>query len=121
MIPTLPADGALTRRRLVFRLRDSKATWPKRTSGIRDGQLDFSLHRTFALAERLRLEFRGEMFNITNHSNFGPPNSRLNAGSLFGVPTQMLGSSLASSPSGVSPLYQVGGPRSIQLGAHFVF
>lgn len=38
---------------------------------------DFSLLRTFALSERFRLQFRGELFNAFNHPNFGLPGSVL--------------------------------------------
>ncbi|HEX4168896.1 MAG TPA: TonB-dependent receptor, partial [Bryobacteraceae bacterium] len=49
--------------------------------------LDFSLFRNFDFAERMRLQFRGEFFNILNHPNFNNPGSTLgNAG--YGVITQ---------------------------------
>jgi len=38
---------------------------------------DASLSRLFALRERLRLEARGEAFNLINHTNFGNPNVTL--------------------------------------------
>jgi len=39
--------------------------------------VDFSLFRNFDFIERLRLQFRGEFFNIFNHANFMNPGSRL--------------------------------------------
>jgi hypothetical protein len=39
----------------------------------------------------------------------------------FGVATQMLGRGFTSTGGGVSPLYQIGGPRSIQLSARWSF
>jgi hypothetical protein len=36
--------------------------------------LDFSLFKTFALTEALRLQFRAESFNLTNSPMFGLPN-----------------------------------------------
>ncbi len=36
---------------------------------------DFSLLRDFYPIERIRLQFRGEFLNATNHTNFNPPNS----------------------------------------------
>jgi hypothetical protein len=36
-------------------------------------RLDFSLFKRFTLTERLRLEFRSEFFNLTNHPNFTNP------------------------------------------------
>jgi hypothetical protein len=42
---------------------------------------------------------------------------------LFGQATQMLGSSLGSGSQsgGLNPLYQIGGPRSIQLALKLSF
>ncbi len=34
---------------------------------------DFSILRTFSAGERLRIQFRGELFNAFNHPNFGQP------------------------------------------------
>jgi hypothetical protein len=53
---------------------------------------DFSLFRTFAIKERVRLEFRGEFYNITNTPHFSNPssdNSSVNSGS-FGIITSTL-------------------------------
>jgi len=36
--------------------------------------LDASLRKNTAIAERLNLQFRAEFFNILNHTNFGTPN-----------------------------------------------
>jgi hypothetical protein len=56
-----------------------------------------------------------------NHPNFGAPHNTL-GDPLFGQSTQMLASSLAStSNAGFSPLYQIGGPRSIQLALKLQF
>src|SRR6185437_14899652 len=81
-------------------------------------QWDFSVHREFSIRDSVKLQFRAEMFNLLNHPNFGPPVSDLNHAQQFGRATQMLGRSLDSSNQGggsFSPLYQIGGPRSIQL------
>lgn len=79
-------------------------------------QADFATHRQFRLAANSDLEFRAEMFNVLNHPNFGPPEN-LAGGAFFGLSTETLGSSLGAGGGngGFSPLYQVGGPRSIQL------
>jgi len=84
-------------------------------------QADFALQRQFHITERLGLIFRGEFFNIFNHPNFGSPINTLTS-PLFGQSTQMLASSLAGGfNAGFSPLYQIGGPRSIQLALKLQF
>jgi hypothetical protein len=86
-------------------------------------QWDFAIHREFGIHERLKLQFRAEMFNVLNHPNFGPPDGNL-MDPQFGLSTQMLGQSLAGGNVGsgaLNPLYALGGPRSIQFGLKFSF
>ena len=91
-------------------------------------QWDFAVHRDFPIRESLKLQFRAEMFNVLNHPNFGPPNGQIGIGE-FGVSTETLGQFLNGGTSGsgnvgsgaLSPLYQIGGPRSIQLALKFAF
>ena len=73
-------------------------------------QFDFALGRKFNFGERANLQFRTEFFNIFNHPNFG-------------VSTAMFGRSLGAGGSvgGFSPLYQIGGPRSIQFSLKLGF
>jgi hypothetical protein len=87
-------------------------------------QWDFGVHREFPIHESLRLEFRAEMFNVLNHPNFGPPASDINNSGQFGRSTQMLGKSLNFENlggGGLSALYQIGGPRSVQLALKLHF
>src|SRR6266403_1093501 len=74
------------------------------------------------------LRFRAEFFNIFNHPNFGNPTNSLagcpqSCNPLFGRSTQTLASSLGSGGAngGFNPLYQIGGPRSIQLALKLQF
>jgi len=85
-------------------------------------QVDLALQRQFHLTERVGLTFRSEFFNIFNHPNFGSPNNSLTS-PLFGQSTQMLASFLGSGGAngGFNPLYQIGGPRSIQLALKLQF
>jgi hypothetical protein len=86
-------------------------------------QVDMALRRQFNLLEGVNLQFRAEVFNLFNHPNFGDPVGQLNNVAQFGVATRMLGRSLGSggSAGGFNPLYQVGGPRSIQLALKLAF
>jgi hypothetical protein len=89
-------------------------------------QWDFGVHRDFPLRESLKLQFRAEMFNVLNHPNFGPPSGSFGSGG-FGLSTQMLGQSLNAGYGGnlgggaFNPLYQLGGPRSIQFVLKVMF
>jgi len=80
-------------------------------------QLDIAFRRQFTVTERLALQLRAELFNVFNHPNFGNPESSLNEGGLFGESLMMLGRSLG----GLNPIYQIGGPRSIQLALKVQF
>jgi hypothetical protein len=85
-------------------------------------QWDFAVHRDFPIRESMKLQFRAEMFNVLNHPNFGPPSPFLDRPN-FGVASEMLGQSLGGivGAGGFDPLYQVGGPRSVQLALKFSF
>jgi hypothetical protein len=85
-------------------------------------QVDLSLQRQFHLTERVALRLRVECFNVFNQPNFGSPMFDLSS-PMFGRSTQTLASSLGSGGAngGFSPLYQIGGPRSMQLVARLEF
>jgi hypothetical protein len=85
-------------------------------------QADFGVQRLFRLTETVVLRFRGEFFNILNHPDFGSPQSNL-TNALFGRSTQTLANALGSggASGGFNPLYQIGGPRSIQLALKLQF
>jgi len=92
-------------------------------------QWDFAVHRDFPIRESVKLQFRAEMFNLLNHPNFGSPSGNLEyPGFLvpqFGLSSAMLGASLAGAGSlgngGFNPLYQLGGPRSVQFALKLFF
>jgi hypothetical protein len=94
--------------------------------GFGAAQWNFAVHREFPIHESLKVQFRAEMFNILNHPNFGPPFARFLTGGYpgFGIPSQMLGQSLNNmnqGGGGFSSLYQMGGPRSIQVALKLTF
>jgi hypothetical protein len=90
--------------------------------GFAVSQLDVALRRHFALNQNLKLTLRAEVYNALNHPNFGDPVTNLERG-LFGEATQMLGRSLGTGgvSGGLIPVYQIGGPRSIQLAVKLQF
>jgi outer membrane receptor protein involved in Fe transport len=79
-------------------------------------QLDMSLRRQFNVAEGTNLQLKIDAFNIFNHANFANPPGTLTDAN-FGLATQMFGRTIRGS----SPLYQVGGPRSLQLALKLNF
>ncbi len=93
--------------------------------GFGAAQLDFAVHRDFRIKELVKLGFRAELFNVLNHPNFGPPVSDLSNTTQFGLATQMLGRSLTgfggAGGGALNPLYQIGGPRSIQFALKLTF
>jgi len=81
-------------------------------------QVDAALRRDFTLSDQFHLQFRGEAFNISNHPNFGAIYNVLGYGpSFFGYSYSTLNGSLG----GLNPLYQSGGPRSLQASLRLSF
>jgi hypothetical protein len=83
-------------------------------------QMDLAVRRDFPIYERLKLQFRAEAFNIFNHPNFGSINAAYcpaGPGCMFGQASATLAQSLGV----VSPLYQMGGARSLQFALKFMF
>jgi Carboxypeptidase regulatory-like domain len=79
-------------------------------------QMDLAVRREFPIYERLKLQFRAEAFNIFNHPNFGFVGSELGS-NRFGEAEQTLANSLGT----LSPIYQMGGPRSMQFALKAIF
>lgn len=80
-------------------------------------QIDLSLVRKFPLRERLNLEFRADAFNLFNHPNFTNPPGYIQFGS-YGLQSQQM---LNEGLGGLNPLFQEGGPRSLQLSLRLTF
>ena len=79
-------------------------------------QMDLAVRREFPIRENVKLQFRAEAFNVFNHPNFGIVNSSVGQPT-FGQATATLAQSLGV----LSPLYQIGGPRSMQFALKLVF
>lgn len=97
--------------------------------GFGFAQVDLGVHRDFPLHEAIKLQFRAEMFNVFNHPNFAPPDGNL-ADPTFGQSTELLGQYLngglqggagLQGSGGLSQLYQIGAPRSIQFALKLLF
>jgi hypothetical protein len=80
-------------------------------------QVDLSLQRKFQMSERVTLAFRADAFNSLNHPNFTNPPADVEFGPSFLVSQEMLNSGLG----GLNPLFQEGGPRSLQLSLRLDF
>jgi hypothetical protein len=79
-------------------------------------QMNLAIRRDFPIHERLKLQFRAEAFNVFNHPNFGAIDAYI-GDATFGQATGTLASSLGV----LNPLYQQGGPRSMQFALKLVF
>jgi hypothetical protein len=89
-------------------------------TGFGMNQVDLAMHRDLVLRDQHSIEVRIEAYNALNHPNFADP-TRILASPLFGRSVSMLNSMLGTgSPgSGLSPLFQSGGPRSVQLALRY--
>ena len=103
-------------------------------------QEDISVRRFFPIHERLRMELRGDFFNLLNHPNWANPNTSFEAivynnydfttlqSTSVGV-INLLSKTGLSTPGmqantvigGLAQLYQQGGPRSIQVSLRLSF
>ena len=83
---------------------------------------DFSVAKNFHFGEQYRLQLRAEFFNILNHPNFANPYGGQNGFGLNDPSVQPFGCGCATPDiAAANPAIGSGGPRSIQLGAKFVF
>jgi hypothetical protein len=80
-------------------------------------QVDLSIGRKFPITDRLNLQFRADAFNVLNHPNFSNPNGDFASGATELQAASMLNQGLG----GLNPLFQEGGPRSLQLSLRLIF
>ena len=79
--------------------------------------LDFSLSKLWKFNDRVKLQFRGEVFNILNHTNFDGNSLKTNLSS----PT-IVGTVIYTPDVGAAnPVIGSGGSRHIQLGAKIIW
>lgn len=90
--------------------------------GFGMAQVDLSLRREFPLKDRTILQARIEAFNLFNQANLADP-VRYLASPLFGESASMLNTMLGTGTpgSGLAPMMQIGGPRSIQVALRLRF
>lgn len=95
-------------------------------------QIDLALQRQFSVSERLKLQVRGEAFNLLNHPNFASPRffslypqlESLGYGeNNFGLSRTTLGSNLSGSQvlGQLYPAFQIGQARSFQFALRLTF
>ena len=93
-------------------------------------QFDLTAHKRFSVGEKARLEFRAEIYNILNHTNFANPVSRLN--NALGTGTNQLqpgqsytspaaGGTFGMSTSTVTKDVGLGASRQIQMSLRLSF
>jgi hypothetical protein len=82
-------------------------------------QADLSLGRRVAIGDRFHLQFRTDAFNLFNHPNFANPTGYYLGPTVttYLASRQMLNKGLG----GLNPLFQEGGPRSLQLSLKLSF
>ncbi len=82
-------------------------------------EADLTAARRFSITERLGLQFRVDFFNLPNHANFAIPNGTL--GPYFGLTQSTYNATNVRWGGAAIPLYQIGGPRSVQLSLRLFF
>jgi hypothetical protein len=135
-IPNATAPGGRALNIAAFSIPTVLTQGTERRNGIYGFplvEMDLAARREFSITERVRMRFRAEGYNLINHPNFANPSSNLGTCSFggpcttafgWGTAQQMLNEGLGSSNFHGTPLnglYQVGGPRSLQLALQVQF
>lgn len=85
-------------------------------------QIDASLRRQFRLFGRSSLETSVSAFNLLNHASFANPVGYLES-PLFGQPVSMQNLMMGSGnpTNGLAPIFQPGGPRTVEVYLKITF
>ena len=86
--------------------------------GPHQRSVDFSVFKDFQLRERLKLQFRAEVYNISNTPNFGQPNlliSGYTSATAGATPT------LAGQFNTITSTNQALNPRQYQMALKLIF
>jgi hypothetical protein len=120
--PTVPGGRRLNINAFVVQPQGRQGSLGRDSiQGFGATQVDLSLARQFRIIERVKLQIQADMFNLVNHPNFANPPASIDSLGSFGVANQMLNQGLSVGGFGLSPLYQLGGPRSTQFSAKLTF
>ena len=76
--------------------------------------VDFSIFKTTAITERIKAQFRVEIFNLFNRLNLAGPNNSVAAGNGMGL-------IFGTANSGGAPGIGAGEPRNVQLALKFIW
>lgn len=131
------APGGIRINRAAFQVLSANTVVPTQGSlgrnylrGFGWNQLDLGVRREFRTYEKVKLQFRADFFNILNHPSFYFSTQFFGSNPLdlttqnFGLSNATLNNSLGGPslvPQGQSSLFQIGGPRSIQLSLKVIF
>jgi hypothetical protein len=121
--PSLPGGRVINREAFIIQQNARQGTLGRNAlRGFPLRQVDLALRRRFLLADRMNVQFRTDIFNLFNRPNFADPIGDLSNG-FFGASTAMFGRSLGSNVGsvGLNSIYQIGGPRTIQMSLKLQF
>jgi hypothetical protein len=91
-------------------------------TGFGMSQIDLALRREVRVGDKHTVQLRVEAFNLLNQASFADPVRSL-ASPLFGQSPSMLNLMLGtgSPASGLAPIFQTGGPRSLEIMLRYRF
>jgi len=90
--------------------------------GFGMGQFDAAVERTFSLRRSSTLHLRAQAYNVTGSRSLADP-VRVLANPLFGQPVSLMSLMFGAGrpTSGITPAFQSGGPRTVELSLRWSF